>query len=138
MGQIFITECEVCHKEFEAKAGCAKYCSPPCRREAIHRSREFWADLMNKQKGASEHGERRCPNCYRFFMMKNGRQIFCSSICKEEYKIKAYKSSGKNIKEVARFRRDHGFTWEDVREVMARTGEVSYHKCIEILKRERG
>ncbi len=48
-----IKQCEICGKEFTAKAGNVKYCSPECKEEGKQQRRKKWeerTDYKEKQR----------------------------------------------------------------------------------------
>lgn len=127
--------CPQCGAEFKRKSGIHKYCSEKCQKG----SQRAKADKVNeKLLGESEWAE--CRWCGKWFKRPyKGRVVYCSDRCKYmdmtngEHKKREKRRPRKKPK----VEKKDGFTWDDIRKVLAEYGISSYSKALEILEKRR-
>lgn len=127
--------CPQCGKEFERKSWNHAYCSVDCLRGAQREIRDLVDAVLHK--GGEDAV---CKWCGAWFKRPyKSRKQYCCEEC--QYKgmtATAEEKSGKRRprKEPKVEHRD-GFTWDDIRGVLAEYGISSYHKAVQILEQRR-
>lgn len=128
--------CAHCGKVFERKRGGQVYCSVECRKGDLRAIRDR-VDAKLYEGGEDAV----CLWCGEWFKRPyKSRKQYCSVACKQK-DITARengkrKKRGRPPKEAKTEHKD-GFTWDDIRGVLAEYKISSYHKAIAILEQKK-